>query len=179
MCEGGEENRCKIPTFLQHLPHLSFNNTGGGAEERALGHMIGPHFSCVRPIKADAAINPSLSVRWSSLFFFCTGFSAAIRCEEATNLTDKDNTAPFLSYSLSCSLFIIISGPGLLSRTSSPAWSPDSDLSTASGLLSFLPVPPPSCPLYSVGFADLWPSACLLSSLKCEQESHKARALLG
>lgn len=106
--------------------------------------MIVPHFSCVMEIKADAVINPSLSVRGSSPFFyFFTGFSAAIRCEEVTNLKDKDNTVPFLSYSLSCSLFIIISGPGLLSRTSSPAWSPDSDLSTASGLLSFLPVPPP------------------------------------
>lgn len=80
-----------------------------------------------------------------TLLLFFTGFSTTIRCEEGRgrNLTDKDNTAPFPSYSLSCSRFIIISGPGLLSRTSSPAWSPDSDLSTASGLLSFLPVPPP------------------------------------
>lgn len=95
-------------------------------------------------IKADAVINPPHQSGGALLFLILfTGFSAAIRCEEVTNLTDKDNTAPFLSYSLSCSLFLIISGPGLLSRTSSPAWSPDSDLSTASGLLSFLPVPPP------------------------------------
>lgn len=37
----------------------------------------------------------------------------------------------------------------------------------------------PCALFYSVGLADPWPTACLLSSLKCEQESHKARALLG
>lgn len=58
---------------MQHvlnLPHLSFNNTGGVAGEKALAHMIVPHLSCVTETKGDTVINPPLSVRGGSPFHF-------------------------------------------------------------------------------------------------------------
>lgn len=58
---------------MQHvlnLPHLSFNNTGGVAGEKALAYMIVPHFSSVAETKGGAVINPSLSVKGGSSFHF-------------------------------------------------------------------------------------------------------------
>jgi len=127
---------------------------------------IVPHFSSVAETKGDNVINLCLSVRGSSSFHFLQ-VSQLLSNLGKEQIWQIQTTQSFpLIDPLPCSLFIIISGSWLLSRTSFPAWSPDSDLSTASGRSPFLPPLSPLCPLLFCGLS--WPLARCLFTLITE-----------
>lgn len=143
-------------------PHPSFNNAGGATGRNPHARLIVPHS---KREYCDQSV-PICQGRFP-LFIFAQVLPLLSDPKKELNLTDKDNAALFLFHP-QCSLFIIISGSGLLSRTSLPAWSPDSDMSSASGSSPFLPPPTPLplCPLLFCGLS--WPLARCLFTLITE-----------